>query len=64
MELKGMRRVHLRPGEEREIVFTLDADDLRMLDQEMRWVVEPGVFRVMAGASSRDIRLRGELRVR
>jgi beta-glucosidase len=64
MELRGMRRLHLRPGEEQEVVFALNTDDLRLLDEQMRWIVEPGVFRVMIGASSRDIRLRGELRVR
>jgi beta-glucosidase len=35
-----------------------------MLDAEMKWIVEPGVFRVLVGASSRDIRLRGHVTVR
>lgn len=64
MELKGFTRVALRPGDEKEVAFTLGQQDLRMLDANMRWVVEPGVFRVMVGASSKDIRLRGELEVR
>jgi beta-glucosidase len=63
MELKGFTRVPLQPGEEREIAFQLGTDDLRMLDEQMRWVTEPGAFRVMIGSSSKDIRLRGELTV-
>jgi beta-glucosidase len=35
-----------------------------MLDRELRWVVEPGTFRVLLGASSADLRLRGEFVVR
>jgi beta-glucosidase len=64
MELKGFRRVHLAPGQETEVVFALGPDELRMLNRELRWVVEPGEFMVMIGSSSRDIRLRGLLTVR
>ena len=61
MELKGFTRVRLTPGEEREVTFTLDTRDLRFLDERMRWVVEPGTYRILIGASSMDIRLRGDL---
>jgi beta-glucosidase len=64
MELKGFSRVSLAPGESKEVTFRLGPTELRMLDGDMHWVVEPGVFRVMVGASSKDIRLRGELLVR
>jgi beta-glucosidase len=64
LELKRFERVHLRPGEGRDVVFTLRPADLRMLDRDLQWVVEPGAFRVLIGASSEDIRLRGEFTVR
>jgi beta-glucosidase len=63
-ELAGFTRVHLAPGESAEVTFEIGPDRLRMLDEQMRWVVEPGAFRVMVGASSKDIRLRGHLTVR
>ncbi|HJR36040.1 MAG TPA: glycoside hydrolase family 3 C-terminal domain-containing protein, partial [Gemmatimonadales bacterium] len=62
--LAGFQRIHLGPGEEREVQFVLGPEQLRMLDAGMRWVVEPGTFRVLVGGSSRDIRLRGDLVVR
>jgi beta-glucosidase len=63
MELKGFERISLAPGEEREVTFALPVAAMRMLDERMRWVIEPGDFRVMVGASSKDIRLRGAFRV-
>jgi beta-glucosidase len=64
MQLEGFQRVHLEPGEEKELVFTLGREQLQMIDREMQWIVEPGSFRIMVGASSKDIRLRGELVVK
>ncbi len=63
MELKGFQRVHLLPGEEKEISFSITPDLLSMLNSELKTVVEPGDFRIMIGASSRDIRLRQILTV-
>jgi len=64
MQLAGFTRIHLQPGESRDVSFRLGPAQLHMLDADMKWVVEPGAFRIMVGASSKDIRLRGELVVR
>jgi beta-glucosidase len=64
IQLIGFQRVHLAPGEEREIVFSVGPSALRMLDASMKWVVEPGTFRILVGSSSKDLRLRGDLIVR
>jgi beta-glucosidase len=64
MQLAGFRRVHLAPGESREVAFTVGREQLQMLDRDLHWIVEPGTFRLLIGASSRDIRLRGDLVVR
>lgn len=58
-ELKGFVRLHLRPGESREVRFTLDLCQLAFYDRKWRRVVEPGEVEVMIGASSQDIRLTG-----
>jgi len=64
LSLKGFRRVTLAPGAKTTVTFTLGREDLQMLDRDMKWVVEPGTFRVMVGSSSKDLRLRGEFAVR
>jgi len=63
-ELKGFRRVTLKPGEEETIEFTLTLEDISFLNYEMRRIVEPGEFKVMVGSSSEDIRLTGSFIVK
>ncbi len=64
MELKGFQRIHLQPGESRTLRFVLTPEMLTLLDAALRPVIEPGIFRVMIGASSADIRQRAVLVVR
>lgn len=52
MELRGFRRVSLKPGEKATVEFPLTPDALSMLDLNMNKVVEPGVFDIMVGPSS------------
>ena len=61
MELKGFQRFTLQPGESKTISFVITPDLLSMLNAGMKSIVEPGAFTIMIGASSRDIRLKGEL---
>lgn len=58
MELKAFKRVHLKNGESMDIEFQITSSMLQMFDKDMNLTIEPGAFRVMIGASSKDIRLR------
>jgi beta-glucosidase len=66
-ELKGFRRVSLKPGERATVTFDIKPDHLAMWDIDMQYRVEPGEFRLMVGNSSRDedlqtvtLRVKGE----
>src|SRR5580698_2921728 len=51
-ELKGFRRIHLKPGESKKVEFSLGFDELSFYDVNMKRIVEPGRFEVMVGGSS------------
>jgi beta-glucosidase len=61
--LRHFARVHLKPGESVDVNFALGPPALALWDRDMHFVVEPGKFRVMIGASSEDIRLTGEFTI-
>lgn len=61
--LRGFERIRLQPGEEKEVSFTLCPQDLAIWDKDMKFRVEPGSFKVMVGASSKDIRLEGKFKI-
>ncbi len=64
MELKGFKRITLRPGEKRTINFILTYDHLAFYNRDMARVIEPGTFEVMIGSSSEDIQLKGSFEVK
>jgi beta-glucosidase len=61
--LRGFQRVLLKPGEKKTVTFMLGPADLSLWDRSMHFVVEPGMFRVMVGSSSEDIRLNGDFEI-
>lgn len=63
-ELREFAKVTLKAGEAQEVTFTLDARSFACYDPLAGgWVVPDGTYRVSVGASSRDLRLRAEVRV-
>jgi beta-glucosidase len=54
-ELKGFQRVSLQPGEKRRVEFVLGPEHLGFWNREMKYIVEPGEFRVMVGNNSVDV---------
>jgi beta-glucosidase len=54
-ELKGFEKIRLEPGQEKEVVFELGAEDLAFYTKNMEYKAEPGHFKVFVGSSSEDV---------
>ncbi len=63
-QLAGFEKVNLAQGEKKTVKFKLKPEQLAFLDKNLEWVVEPGIFKVMVGSSSADIRLKGEFEIK
>ena len=55
LELKGFERIMLEPGAKRRVQFTLTPEQLGFYNREMRFVVEPGEFKVFVGPNSVEL---------
>lgn len=53
-ELRGFKKITLKAGETKRVEFTLNPNDLAMWNREMKWVVEPGSFKVFVGTNSAE----------
>jgi beta-glucosidase len=62
-ELRGFKRIALEPGETKTVEFEIQIETLGFYDKDMKFTVEPGIFKVMIGRSSKDIVLEGEFEV-
>ena len=56
-ELKGFYKIMLKPGEEKEVTFTINRKHLQFFDDKQhKWIAEPGKFKAYVASSSSDIR--------
>lgn len=63
-QLYGFARIHLKAGERKKLKFTVHLHQLAFYDRDMNFVIEPGEFLAMVGASSEDIRLKSSFHYR
>jgi beta-glucosidase len=54
-ELKKFQKLYLKKGEQKTISFTLDTEDLKYVNSDLKWVYEPGAFKIFVGGNSRDL---------
>jgi beta-glucosidase len=60
--LKGFAKIELAPRETKKVSFTLKPTDFSFFHPERRqWMIEPGMFNILIGNSSRDIQLLGKV---
>ena len=53
-ELKGFKKIWLKPGETKTVSLDITPEQLAFYDVNMKYVVEPGEFEIMVGNSSRN----------
>ena len=54
-ELKGFQKVMLKKGESKTLTFRLAPNDLKFYNNDLKFVAEPGDFKVFIGGNSRDV---------
>ena len=62
-QLKAFERITLNAGESHAVTLHLDRDAFAIVDMNMQWMVEPGIFDILIGSSSTDIRLKGQVQL-
>lgn len=55
-ELKGFQKISLKPGESKEVTFSINAEDLKFYNADLQFVAEPGDFKLFIGPNSRDVK--------
>lgn len=55
-ELKGFQKIELKAGESKTVSFDITADELKYYNYDLKYVAEPGDFKIFIGGNSRDVK--------
>jgi beta-glucosidase len=60
-ELKSFKKVFLQPGEQQQVTFALADDAFMFYDPQKHWISNKGLFNILVGTASDDVKLSGKL---
>jgi beta-glucosidase len=55
-ELKGFQKINLKAGESKTVSFKIGINDLKFYNYDLKYVAEPGDFKIFIGGNSRDVK--------
>lgn len=55
-ELKGFQKIYLKAGETKNVTFSISEQDLKFYNSDLKFVAEPGDFKIFIGTNSRDVK--------
>ncbi len=55
-KLKGFQKIFLKKGESKEVSFTITVEELKFFNGDLKWIAEPGEFKVQIGSSSDSVK--------
>jgi beta-glucosidase len=55
-ELKGFQKIMLKKGETKQVSFRINVNDLKFYNNELKYVAEPGDFKLFIGGNCRDVK--------
>ncbi len=55
-ELKGFQKIYLKAGETKNVTFSIAENDLKFYNSDLKFVAEPGDFKLFIGTNSKDVK--------
>jgi len=55
-ELKGFQKIFLKRGEGKVVSFTIDVSKLKFYNSQLKYIYEPGDFKVYIGGNSQQVK--------
>ena len=56
-ELKGFQKISLKPGESKQVIFTITPEDLKFYNYDLKFDWESGDFQIMIGTNSKEVKM-------